>query len=93
MFGAQNNHFKDRDIPYPLDVIKHLLCNFPGKICKFPSKYLGLPLHVRKLRKIEVQPLIDKIGLKLPGWKGRLLSTAGRESLVKTVLTAQPSTI
>jgi hypothetical protein len=39
---------------------------------------------------VEVQPLIDKIGARLPGWKGRLLSSAGRETLVKTVLSSQP---
>jgi hypothetical protein len=70
--------------------VSHLMQNFPGKLCKFPGKYLGLPLHIRKLRRIEVQPLIDKIGARLPGWKGKLLSTAGRETLVKTVLSSQP---
>lgn len=70
--------------------INLLLQNFPGKICNFPGKYLGLPLHIRKLRKIDVQPLIDNIGARLPGWKGRLLSTAERETLVKTVLSSQP---
>lgn len=59
-------------------------------MCKFPGKYLGLPLHIQKLRRIEVQPPIDKIGSRLPGWKGRLLSTSGRETLVKTMLSSQP---
>jgi hypothetical protein len=63
---------------------------FLGKISKFPEKYLGLPLHIRKLRRIDIQPLIDKIGVRLPGWKGRLLYTAGRETMVKTVLSSQP---
>ena len=67
-----------------------MIQNFPGKICNFPGKYLGLPLHIRKLRKVEVQPLIDKIGARLLGRKGRFLSTAGRETLVKTVLSSQP---
>lgn len=71
-------------------VVNQLLQNFLGKIVKFSRKYLGLPLHVRKLWKVEVQPLIDKIGARLPGWKGRFLSTAGRETLVKTVLSSQP---
>lgn len=71
-------------------VVDHLLQNINGKIRKFPGKYLGLPLHIRKLRRIEVQSRIDKIGSRLPGWKGRLLSTAGRETLVKTVLSWQP---
>ena len=34
--------------------------------------------------------MIDKIGARLPGWKGRLLSTVGRETLVKMVLSSQP---
>jgi hypothetical protein len=79
---------------YPIrldnNTVSQLLQNFPGKICNFPGKYLGLPLHVRKLRKIDVQPLLDKIGARLPGRKGRFLSSAGRETLVKTVLSSQP---
>lgn len=66
------------------------LVDFPGKILSFPGKYLGLPLHTRKLRRVDVQPLIDKIGGRLPGWKGKFLSSAGRETLVKSVLTSQP---
>lgn len=71
-------------------VVTQLLQNFSGKKAKFPGKYLGLPLHIRKLRKIDVQPLLDKIGARLPGWKGRFLSTTGRETMVKTVRSAQP---
>lgn len=70
--------------------VQSIIQNFPGKVCSFLGKYLGLPLHLRKLRKIDVQPLLDKIGAKLPTWKGRFLSLAGRETLVKTVLTSQP---
>jgi hypothetical protein len=39
---------------------------------------------------VDVQPLLDKIGGRLPDWKGKLLSMAGRETLVKCVLTSQP---
>jgi hypothetical protein len=45
---------------------------------------------VQKLRKIDVQPLLDKIGARLPGLKGRFLLSARRETLVKTVLSSQP---
>jgi hypothetical protein len=79
---------------YPIrlatDVVIQLLQNFQGKVCTFPGKYLGLPLHIRRLRKIDVQPLLDKIGARISGWKGRFLTTAGRETLVKSVLSAQP---
>jgi hypothetical protein len=33
---------------------------------------------------------LEKISKRLAGWKGRLLSKAGTETLVKSVLTAQP---
>jgi hypothetical protein len=77
-------------IRFANDMVMQLLQNFPGKVCNFLGKYLGLPLHVRRLRKIDVQPLLDKIGARIPGWKGRFLTMAGRETLVKTVLSAQP---
>jgi hypothetical protein len=72
------------------ELIAEVLPAFPGKISSFPGKYLGLPLHTPKLRRIDVQPLIDKIGARLPGWKGKFLSSAGRETLVKSVLSSQP---
>jgi hypothetical protein len=70
--------------------VEALLHCFPGKIASFPGKYLGLPLHTRKLRRIEMQPLVDKIRARLPRWKGKLLSKAGRLNLVNTVLSSQP---
>jgi hypothetical protein len=70
-------------------LVSEVLVDFQGKIGKFPGKYLGLPLHTRKLRRLDVQPLLDKIGARIPGWKGKLLSMAGRETLVKSVLTSQ----
>jgi hypothetical protein len=51
---------------------------------------LGLPLHFRNIKRIEFQPIIEKINKRLAGWKGRLLSKAGKETLVKSVFTAQP---
>jgi hypothetical protein len=77
-------------IRYPQTLWPDLMEVFPGKYSKFPGKYLGLPLHFRNVRRIDVQPLIDKINKRLAGWKGRLLSKAGRETLVKAVLSAQP---
>ena len=40
--------------------------------------------------RLDVQPLLDRIRARLLGWKGKLLSSAGRETLVKTVLSSQP---
>ena len=40
------------------------------KIGKFPLKYLGVPLHYAKLRKEDLQPLVDKILNQAGGWRG-----------------------
>lgn len=90
--GLRVNLHKTEIFPIrcPAETISNALIDFPGKICNFPGKYLGLPLHTRKLRRVDVQPLLDKIGGRLPGWKGKFLSLAGRDTLVKCVLTAQP---
>ena len=62
--GLTINMGKTEIFPIRLDTstVQTLLQNFPGKISSFPGKYLGLPLHTRKLRRVEIQPLIDKIG-------------------------------
>lgn len=59
---------------------------FRGIVEQFPCKYLGLPLHIGKTRRVDEQALIDKVGARLPGWKGRLLTRAGRLTLVNSVL-------
>lgn len=56
----------------------------------FPMKYLGVPLHFDKLRKEDIQPLIDKILKRIAGWRGRLLSLSGKLVLIKTCLASIP---
>jgi hypothetical protein len=51
---------------------------FPGKIGVFPTNYLGLPIHIGRTRQVDEQVLVDKIGARLPSWKGQLLNRAGR---------------
>jgi hypothetical protein len=41
---------------------------------KFPVKYLGLPLHFSKLKREDLQPLIDNLLGRMAGWRGKLLS-------------------
>lgn len=37
----------------------------------FPIKYLRIPLHYDKLRREDIQPLIDKIIKRIAGWRGK----------------------
>jgi hypothetical protein len=57
-----------------LDLIhEHLPC----RIEEFPIKYLGLPLSIKKLSKVQLQPLIDRLVDLLPGWKVDLMTRPG----------------
>jgi hypothetical protein len=49
----------------------------------FRIKYLGIPLHYEKLRRKDIQPLIDKILKRIARWRGKLLSYAARLTLIK----------
>jgi hypothetical protein len=51
---------------------------FQCLVQSFPCNYLGLPLHFKQLRQVEVQPLIHKMSNRLPTWKGRFLNRASR---------------
>jgi hypothetical protein len=57
----------------------------------FPIKYLGIPLHYHKLKRDDLQPLIDKIIKRIAGWRGKLLSHAGRLILIKTCIASMPT--
>jgi hypothetical protein len=61
------------------------------EISSFPCKYFGLPLDTKKPSKSSMQPLVQKIGNRLPGWKRAFLTYPGRELLVKSVLSAMPT--
>lgn len=63
---------------------------FYCKTGDFPIKYLGVPLHFTKLRREDLQPVIDKIIKRISGWKGRLLSYAGRLTLLEAFLASIP---
>lgn len=38
---------------------------FPCALAPFPSKYLGIPLSLRRLRRVEEQPLIDSVAARI----------------------------
>jgi hypothetical protein len=47
----------------------HVFCCNLGS---FPFKYLGVPLNFAKLRKEDLQPIIDHIIRKITGWRGKI---------------------
>lgn len=73
-----------------LEATVTLMRYFPGRLQTFPCNYLGIPLSTGKLRKGDLQPLVDKISSGLPTWKAHLMTRAGRCILVKVKLSAIP---
>ena len=55
------------------------------------DKYLGLPTYIGSSKKRIFQSIQDRVWKKLKGWKGQLLSQAGREVLLKAVAQAIPT--
>lgn len=51
-----------------------------------PVRYLGVPLMAQKMKKIDYQPLIDRINFKFSSWTARHISFAGRLQLLKSVI-------
>ncbi|KAF0907573.1 hypothetical protein E2562_018380 [Oryza meyeriana var. granulata] len=56
----------------------------------FPIKYIGLPLVLGRMRKVDIQRVFDKIVRRIASWRGKNMGPTGRTTLVKSVLTAQP---
>jgi hypothetical protein len=63
---------------------------FCCKIGPFPFKCLGVSLHHEKLRREDIQPVVDIIINRIPGWQGRLLSYGARLPLLKACLASIP---
>jgi hypothetical protein len=60
------------------------------KVEQFLCRYLGIPLSIYKLKKLDEQKLIDSVVFRIPQWKGRMLNVAGRTALAKATLSAIP---
>jgi hypothetical protein len=90
--GMKINFHKSAVIPINLEEgriheISHIL-NCPVGV--FPFTYLGVPLHYERLKREDMQPLIDKLIKRTYGWRGRLLAYSSRSVLVKTCLVCIP---
>ena len=60
------------------------------QLATFPCTYLGMPLSDKKLKKNDLQIIIDKLAKKAASWKGKWISIDGRLILVKFVMAVMP---
>lgn len=69
----------------PKEVQEDVKNLFETQLIKQHEKYLGLPLLIGRGKKKAFSRIKDQIGRRIGGWKGELLSSAGREILIKAV--------
>ena len=92
MSGMRINYHKSDLIPINIsegqaNLFAQVFC---CKLGTFPFKYLGVPLHHSKLRREDIQPVIDKILKGIAGWRGKLLSYRARLILLQTCIASIP---
>jgi hypothetical protein len=92
VYGMRINFNKSEFIPMNLETdrvheVAHVL-NCP--LGSLPFKYLGIPIHFEKLKRDDLQPVIDKLIKKVADWRGRLLAYNSRLVLIKTCLASIP---
>ncbi|XP_042479861.1 uncharacterized protein LOC122060806 [Macadamia integrifolia] len=61
------------------------------QIYNFPTRYLGVEIFKGRVKKEALLPVMDKVKGRLAGWKGNLLSLAGRTELVRSVIAGIPN--
>ncbi|CAA7040938.1 unnamed protein product [Microthlaspi erraticum] len=54
------------------------------------GKYLGMPVLQKRINKDIFSEVLEKVSSRLAGWKGQLLSFAGRITLAKAVISSIP---
>jgi hypothetical protein len=89
-FGLVVNNAKSVAAPIrcSMDITEAIATAFDCHIRELPCTYLGLPLPTKKLRKADLQLVLDKLARKLAYWKARLLTKDGRVAYVQAVMTA-----
>jgi hypothetical protein len=76
-------------IRFPHRDLDDVLAGIPATCTSFPLKYLGLPLSVCCLKRVDFKHLEDKCAGNVPTWNGKLVTTAGCSALVKSVISSQ----
>ncbi|GKE00043.1 RNA-directed DNA polymerase, eukaryota, reverse transcriptase zinc-binding domain protein [Tanacetum coccineum] len=70
----------------PSHIKRSILKVMPFFEGSLPIRYLGVPLISSRLYKNFCDPLIDKVKQRLYNWKNKVLSFAGRQKLIQSIM-------
>jgi hypothetical protein len=90
--GIKINFHKSEFVPMNLGEdqiheIAHILNCHVGNL---PLQYLEVPLHFEKLRREDLQPVVDKMLKRAADWRGKLLAYSSRLTLIRACLASIP---
>nr|ABA97942.1 retrotransposon protein, putative, LINE subclass [Oryza sativa Japonica Group] len=90
--GLRTNFAKCSALPIQCNEADHTLLRdeLPCQVASFPCTYLGLPLSIFRLKKEDLQLLVDRIARRLPSWIADLMTPIGRATMVNAVLSSIP---
>jgi hypothetical protein len=60
----------------------------PCQLVHFLCKYLGIPLSIYNIKQDDLMLLVESVADRIPTWKSRFMTCAGRTTLTKVTLTA-----
>jgi hypothetical protein len=55
-----------------------------------PFRYLGIPMHYKRLSNSDWKDILDKFQKRLSSWKSKLLSVGGKLMLLNSILSSPP---
>jgi hypothetical protein len=86
--GMRINFHKSEVIPMSIDDVEaHDIADVLNcPIGSLHFRYLGVPLHFDKLKREDLQPILDKLIKRITGWRGRLLAYSSRLELIRSCL-------
>ena len=90
--GLKINFYKSELICFgdAQDSLNSYLDLFGCKHGDLPLKYLGIPIHYKKLQNSDRRNIEERVEKRLASWKGKLLSIGGRLTLINSVLSSLP---
>jgi hypothetical protein len=88
--GLKTNIQKSSVVPIQCgdDEIASMHSLLPCRMENFPINYLGLPLSIYKLKRVQLHPLIVRLADLLLRWRTDLMTRTGRVVHVQFVITA-----
>ncbi|XP_073000818.1 uncharacterized protein [Typha latifolia] len=74
-----------------VDASKQLSDQLGLKVANMPFKYLGVLIASKRVKAKEHQTMVERIDRRLAGWKRKLLSQAGKLTMINATLMAIPA--